>query len=95
VEADIGFGATLFTQGGVNEFVETDEKSSGIARAFNVGREGFYGWMGLGGSIFQWNPDREIGFGFVPTSLHVLDVLNERGKVYQAEVLRCVEGLQN
>ena len=46
--------------------------------------------MGLGGSIFQWHPEHEIGFGYVPTSLHVLDFLNERGKAYQAEVLRCV-----
>jgi len=26
----------------------------------------------------------------VPTSLHVLDIVNERGKVFQTEVLRCV-----
>jgi len=95
VEADIGFGPTQFTQGGVNLFVETSAKSTRIDRAFNVGREGFYGWMGLGGSIFQWHPRHEIGFGFVPTSLHVLDILNERGKTYQAEVLRCVERLQD
>jgi hypothetical protein len=49
--------------------------------------------MGLGGSIFQWHPDYEIGFAFVPTWLHALDLCNERGKVYQAEVLRCVEAL--
>jgi hypothetical protein len=30
------------------------------------------------------------GFAFVPTSLHGLNFLNERGKRYQAEVLRCV-----
>ena len=94
VEADIGFSTTHFTQGGLNLFTETNRQSSGLDRAFNVGREGFYGWMGLGGSIFQWHPEHEIGFGFVPTSLHVLDVLNERGKVYQAEVLRCVETLK-
>ena len=46
--------------------------------------------MGLGGSIFQWHPEDEIGFAFVPTSLHLFDGMNERGKVYQAEVLRCV-----
>jgi CubicO group peptidase (beta-lactamase class C family) len=91
VEADMGFTATNFTQGGVNLFTEIGAKSTAIERAFNVGREGFYGWMGLGGSIFQWHPRHEIGFGFVPTSLHVIDILNERGKVYQAEVLRCVE----
>ena len=35
--------------------------------------------------IFQWHPELEIGFAFVPTSLHILDLVNERGKVYQAE----------
>jgi CubicO group peptidase (beta-lactamase class C family) len=94
VEAEMGFGVTNFTQGGVNLFTEIKGKSTALDRAFNVGREGFYGWMGLGGSLFQWHPGHEIGFGFVPTSLHVLDILNERGKVYQAEVLRCVEKLQ-
>ena len=90
----MGFGVTNFTQGGVNLFTETSAKSTRLDRAFNVGREGFYGWMGFGGSIFQWHPRHEIGFGFVPTSLHVLDILNERGKTYQAEVLRCVERLK-
>jgi CubicO group peptidase (beta-lactamase class C family) len=94
VEAEMGFGATHFTQGGVNLFVDVGTKSTGLDRAFNVGREGFYGWMGFGGSIFQWHPQHQIGFGFVPTSLHVLDIVNERGKVYQAEVLRCVEKLK-
>jgi CubicO group peptidase (beta-lactamase class C family) len=93
IEAHMGFSPTIFTQGGVNQFVEVNDQSTGIDRAFNVGREGFYGWMGLGGSIFQWNPKHQIGFGFVPTSLHVVDILNERGKTYQAEVLRCVEKL--
>jgi CubicO group peptidase (beta-lactamase class C family) len=94
VAGSIGFGITHFTQGGVNRFIEAGRGSSGLERAFNVGREGFYGWMGLGGSIFQWHPEHEIGFGFVPTSLHVLDFLNERGKVYQSAVLHCVEGLK-
>jgi hypothetical protein len=93
VEADMGFAPTNFTQGGVNLFKEAGPRSNALERALNVGREGFYGWMGLGGSIFQWHPRHQIGFGFVPTSLHVLDILNERGKTYQAEVLRCVERL--
>ncbi len=93
VHADMGFIATDFTQGGVNEFQTLPPGSSRRDRAFNNGREGFFGWMGLGGSIFQWNPRREIGFGYVPTSLNVIDLVNERGKAYQAEVLRCVERL--
>lgn len=81
---------TRFTQGGVNQFCADQANSPLVDRAFNEGREGFYGWMGFGGSIFQWHPELEIGFAFVPTSLHYLDLLNERGKRFQAEVLSCV-----
>lgn len=90
VRKEMGLITTEFTQGGVNAFTEAAARGSRIDRAFNKGREGFYGWMGLGGSVFQWNPEHRIGFGYVPTSLHVLDLMNERGKVYQAEVLRCL-----
>jgi hypothetical protein len=61
-----------------------------LERAYNQGREGFFGWMGFGGSIFQWHPEQDISFAFVPMSLHILDFLYEQGKGYQAEVLRCV-----
>ncbi|MFK7977587.1 MAG: serine hydrolase domain-containing protein [Halioglobus sp.] len=88
-----GLMATRFTQGGVNQFLPCSADSARLEREFQVGREGFFGWMGLGGSIFQWNPEKDIGFGFVVTELHVLDLLNERGKTYQAEVLRCVDKL--
>lgn len=84
---------TRFTQGGVDCFTPCTPQSSRAERDFNEGREGFYGWMGLGGSIFQWHPQHDIGFAFVPTSLHVMDFLNERGKRYQAEILRCAETL--
>jgi CubicO group peptidase (beta-lactamase class C family) len=93
-KADMGgLFSTRFTQGGVNQFTECTAESTKLEREFNTGREGFYGWMGLGGSIFQWHPQLDIGFGFVPTSLHILDLLNERGKEYQAEVLRCIAGM--
>jgi len=84
-----GILVTRFTQGGVNSFIPCTSNSTRAERDFNEGREGFYGWMGLGGSIFQWHPALDIGFAFVPTSLHALDLLNERGKRYQAEVLKC------
>ena len=92
IKADMGgMLTTRFTQGGLAEFLPCDRDCSALERDFNTGREGFYGWMGLGGSIFQWHRAQDIGFAFVPTSLHVLDFLNERGKVYQAEVLRCID----
>jgi len=89
--ADMGFATTSFTQGGIALFTEATQDSSRIEKALNTGREGFYGWMGLGGSLFQWHPQFKIGFGYVPTSLNVLDLVNERGKAYQAEVVKCVE----
>lgn len=91
VTAKLGGNVTThFTQGGLNYFSMVGTTSSGTDRSLNQGREGFYGWMGLGGSIFQWHPEKDIGFAFVPTSMHVIDLFNERGKVYQEEVLRCI-----
>lgn len=95
IEADMGFITTSFTQGGVAAFSEADDSSSPLDAGLNRGREGFYGWMGLGGSLFQWHPELGIGFGYTPTSLNVLDMVNERGKAYQAEVVKCVAELQN
>jgi CubicO group peptidase (beta-lactamase class C family) len=93
VEANMGIGRTIFTQGGIAHFTPCDANSSKLDKAFNTGREGFYGWMGLGGSILQWHPTHKIGFGYVPTSLNVVDIVNERGKAYQAEVVNCIERL--
>ena len=91
IDRSLGLMDTQFTQGGVARFAVTKANASTLEKALNHGREGFYGWMGLGGSIFQWHPEYQIGFAFVPTSLHVLDLVNERGKALQAEVLRIVE----
>ncbi|MEM7078483.1 MAG: serine hydrolase domain-containing protein [Pseudomonadota bacterium] len=91
IEADTGFAYTRFSQGGVAAFGKLPPRPSPLDRGLNTGRAGFFGWMGLGGSIFQWHPEREIGFGYVPTSLNVLDFVNERGKAYQAEVIRCLD----
>ena len=73
--------------------MQVGAEASQLERDFNQGREGFIGWMGLGGSIFQWHPQLDIGFAFVPTALHILDLLNERGKRFQTEILNCVRKL--
>ncbi len=93
IEGNMAFVSTCFTQGGVALFSEASGKIGRSELGLNAGREGFYGWMGLGGSIFQWHPESQIGFGYVPTSLNILDLVNERGKSYQTEVLRCVARL--
>ena len=74
-----GIMPTNFTQGGVNEF---DEAS---------GRNGYYGWFGYGGSVFQWNPDLRIGFAYTPTYLYWFDGSNNRGRILQQEVVKCVK----
>lgn len=81
---------TSFTQGGLNLYQAPGPGASALSHGLNTGREGFYGWMGLGGSIFQWHPEAKIGFGYVPTSLNVFDLANERGKAYQQAALECV-----
>ncbi|MEQ8691220.1 MAG: serine hydrolase domain-containing protein [Pseudomonadales bacterium] len=89
VKANMGF-VTTFTQGGVAKFEQPAQDAGYFERHLNEGREGFYGWMGAGGSIFQWHPELKIGFGYVPTSMNFFDFLNERGKAYQTEILKCL-----
>ena len=74
-----------FTQGGVNKFEEAD----------TAGRNGYYGWLGYGGSVFQWHPDLKIGFAYVPTLLDWYTVENRKGRLLQGEIVKCVEKLQN
>ena len=52
-------------------------------------RDGFYGWMGYGGSVFQWHPELKIGFSFVPSVLNIVEMCNERGAVLQQLVKDC------
>lgn len=91
--AIMGISQVVFTQGGVSAFHAHQPDFDEFQTAFNVGREGFFGWTGYGGSVFQWHPEHQIGFGYVPTSLFGFDILNERAKAYQAEVLKCVRAM--
>ena len=79
-----GIIPTNFTQGGVNKFEEEG----------GVGRDGFYGWYGYGGSVFQWHPELGIGFAYTPTLLHWFDAQNERGRLIQQEVVKCVRSMR-
>jgi CubicO group peptidase (beta-lactamase class C family) len=87
----MAMGSTTFTQGGLATFPPSHPMDKPMEKALGHGRQGFFGWMGLGGSIFQWHPEQKIGFAYVPTSLNVLDLVNERGKAYQVEVVRCLQ----
>ena len=84
---------SAFTQGGLAQFEDDGTAPKSLAAALNAGREGFFGWMGYGGSVFQWHPELGIGFAYVPTALNTLDFFNQRGKSYQQQTVQCVRGL--
>jgi len=52
------------------------------------GREGYVGWMGAGGSAFQWHPEQRIGFGYAMNQME-LTPSNERAAALQKVVLDC------
>ena len=77
---------TKFTQGGVNifqdlELSQQDEEAQG--------RDGFVGWMGLGGSVFQWHPDLQLSFAYIPTLLDWTDLRNGKALKLQRTVVQC------
>ena len=57
-------------------------------------RNGFVGWAGLGGSVFQWHPELKIGFGFTPNLMHWYDMPNIRAGRMQYEVMKCVRKIK-
>ena len=87
------FGAfsTNFTQGGVNLYSDPILVPEGAGLK---GRDGFVGWMGFGGSIFQWNPEYKIGFAYVPTMLDWTDLNNSKGLKLQKSIVECIQQRQ-
>ena len=60
---------------------------------FKKGKNGYYGWIGLGGSVFQWNPGKKIGFAYTPSWLRWQDFSDNHGGELQEEVLKCINKL--
>ena len=61
---------------------------------FHKKRDGFYGWMGHGGSVFQWHPELKISFAYVPTDFYLLDGCINRAGNMQKLAKELVEGLK-
>jgi hypothetical protein len=93
IERSMTIMDNTFSQAGLAFFNESDATKGRLEAGLNSGRGGFVGWMGLGGSVFQWHREHRIGFAYVPTALNPIDLFNERGKSYQKEVMRCVESM--
>jgi len=89
--AQMGFMPSSFTQGGINMY--TDMTIFPEDWGFR-GREGFMGWMGFGGSVLQWHPEKKIGFGFCSTLIDVTDMNNNKGTKLQKTVKDCIEALE-
>ena len=89
-----GLSPTEFTLGGVCRFRPLLEGESAAARAARARRDGYYGWMGYGGSVLQWHPGLGVGFAYAPTLWAWHDPANEKGAELQAEVARCAREVQ-
>jgi len=79
---------TEFTQGGVNMFNDYPDDVMG-ERVLKSGRNGFIGWMGFGGSVMQWHPRLNMGFGYTCTLLTWWDLANIKARKLQKEATKC------
>ena len=94
-----GYWPNTFTKGGACIFGLQNGKVLERAQPWskqmiingNELREGWIGWMGYGGSVFQYHPDEKIGFGYVPFNFLDIDSLNKRGAQLQNIVMQCVK----
>ena len=57
----------------------TAAHNKSLLETMHTGREGYTGWMGYGGSVFNWHSELEIGFGYVPFNYIDIDLSNKRG----------------
>jgi len=94
VDASMHGCRTEFTQGGVNRFEDYPDDKMG-ERVLKSGRVGFVGWMGFGGSVMQWHPALDIGFGYTCTLLTWWDLANTKARKLQKEAVRCAVSLKS
>ena len=64
-------------------------------RVLKSGRAGFVGWMGFGGSVMQWHPGLDMGFGYTCSLLTWWDLANTKARKLQKEAVRCAVALKS
>lgn len=102
-ELDAGM-ITNYTKGGFNFHVDTKDPSfkcpetelsnplvRDLVHDCMKNRVGYYGWMGIGGAILQWNPEHKVGFGYVPYDLMLCDMVNVRASDIQKKIVEIVK----
>ena len=91
---------STYTQGGIHKYglesldaQNTDSKfghpefTTLFEKHLHSNREGFYGWQGYGGKVFQWHPQLNIGFAYVSADMFILDFCNHKASKLQREVV--------
>ena len=58
-------------------------------------RVGYYGWFGMGGSIFMWHPEQNISFAYVPFDSFGMDFMNIRNSNIQKKVVEIAQRMAN
>lgn len=100
-------GGSLFSVGGFAYFDLDEMKkhpvnpywnnylSNQVTFQENAFRKGYYGWMGYGGSIMQWNPELKIGFGYIPLEIFGSDSNNVKASNLQQVMSDTVRKLRS
>ena len=85
---------TCFTQGGVNKFDDPEEPNE-FEAPLAAYRNGYFGWHGIGGSVMQWDPNLNIGFGYTPTLFQWYDPQNTKAAKLQKIASDCTKNLSS
>ena len=59
---------------------------------WSLSDHGYIGWAGLGGSMCQWNPEFEIGFGYAMNNLEL--ALHSRASELKIATIECIQNLK-
>jgi len=92
-DAQFNMARTEFTQGGVNMYKDYEDDTM-KERLLKSGRDGYIGWKGMGGSVIQWHPSLQIGFGYACTFLTWWDMVNTKARKLQKQVKACTENVK-
>ena len=94
---------TAFTRGGISAFgfdqiknVEHNQfaiknLTNSLENHMHGNRSGWYGWFGLGGSVFQWHPEKKVGFAYVPSDLFWTDFVDFKASKIQKQVIDIIK----
>ena len=76
------------------DFFGKHPQTAQLEHELHFHRKGYYGWVGAGGPVLQWNPELQIGFGYVPSDFIEMDFYNYRGSTIQGVVAQCAAALK-